>query len=185
MKTIRVLGIAGSLRKGSYNQMLLEAAQEAVPAGMQLEIFDIAAIPFYKEDLQKQGFPQPVQELRQRVRAADALLLATPEYNHSVPAVLKNAIDWASVAPEAPLKGKPVAIMGATPHNWGTVRAQGHLRDILFGAGARAIQKPEVLVAQAAQKFDDAGKLSDEPTRKFLRQLLQAILEQAREAVAQ
>lgn len=112
LQTVRVLGFAGSLRKGSYNRMALRAAGELLPGGMSLETFDLAPIPLYNEDVRAMGFPAPVQEFRDKIAAADALLIVTPEYNYSVPGVLKNAIDWASRPPEQPFDGKPVGDHG-------------------------------------------------------------------------
>ena len=126
--TIRVLGFAGSLRQGSYNRMALRTAVELQPTDMQIETFDIAPIPVYNEDIRAQGFPTVVERFREKIRAADALLMVTPEYNYSVPGVLKNAIDWASRPPDQPFDEKPVAIMGAAGGILGTARAQYHLR---------------------------------------------------------
>ena len=125
---INVLGFAGSLRQGSYNKMALRAAIELAPAGMTIETFDLAPIEPYNEDVKQRGFPPPVQEFREKIRAADALLIVTPEYNYSIPGVLKNAIDWASRPPEQPFNGKPIAIMGVSPGRLGSARAQYHLR---------------------------------------------------------
>ncbi len=160
-RDIQVLGFAGSLRKGSYNRALLRAAEELLPSGMRLETFDLAPIPLYDEDVKQQGFPEPVQRFREAIRKADALLIATPEYNYSAPGVLKNALDWASRPPEQPFAGKPVAIMGATTSLWGTVRAQLHLRQSFVAVNMHALNKPEVLIANAKDKFDAEGKLTD------------------------
>ena len=122
---LRVLGVSGSLRRGSFNTAALRTAQELAPEGMTIEIADISEIPPYNDDVrQEQGYPPPVERLRAEIAAADALLFVTPEYNYSVPGVLKNAIDWASRPPNQPLDGKPVAIMGASPSLLGTARAQ-------------------------------------------------------------
>jgi chromate reductase len=112
--TVRILGIAGSLRRGSFNAATLRAAQELAPAGMTIDSFDIAPIPLYNEDVRQQGFPPPVEDLRARIKAANGLLIVTPEYNYSIPGVLKNAIDWASRPPEQPFDGKPIGLMGAS-----------------------------------------------------------------------
>jgi chromate reductase len=165
---IKVLGIAGSLRAGSYNRAALRAAVELAPHGMTIETFDIAPIPVYNEDVKQQGFPPPVEELREKIRAADALLIVTPEYNYSIPGVLKNAIDWASRPPEQPFDGKPIGIMGASPSLLGTARAQYHLRQCFVFLNALVMNKPEVMIAQAPQKFDDRGGLIDGPTREFI-----------------
>lgn len=172
---IHVLGIAGSLRAGSYNKALLRAAAELLPEGMTLEIFDIAPIPPYNEDVRALGYPGSVLSLRERIAAADALLIATPEYNYSIPGVLKNAIDWASRPPEPPIDGKPVAIMGASNGGFGTVRGQLHLRQVLSATNMRALLKPEVMVSLAQNKIDAAGKLTDEKTREAIRGLLVAL----------
>src|ERR1700688_2330826 len=141
-KPVRVLGICGSLRKGSYNRMGLNAAAELLPPGMTLETFDIAPIPLYNEDVRAAGFPKPVEELRAKILAADALLFATPEYNFSMPGVLKNAIDWASRPPDQPFNAKPVAIMGASPGPVGTGRAQYHLRQSCVFLNMLPVNKP-------------------------------------------
>lgn len=172
---IRVLGISGSLRKGSYNTGLLHAAAELLPEGMTLEVADISSIPLYNQDVNAQGYPPVVQAFRDQIAAADALLFATPEYNYSIPGVLKNAIDWASRPPNQPLASKPAAIMGASPGGFGTVRAQGHLRQVFVFTNTLAIQKPEVMVSRAHEKFDAEGRLTDEPSRKAIRDLLEAL----------
>ena len=173
---LRVLGISGSLRRGSFNTAALRAAQELAPEGMTIEIADISEIPPYNDDVrQEQGYPPAVERLRARIAAADALLFVTPEYNYSVPGVLKNAIDWASRPPNQPFDGKPVAIMGASPSLLGTARAQYHLRQILVFLNAFPINKPEVFITQAAQKFDENGKLTDQTARDLIGQLLVAL----------
>lgn len=170
--SLKVLGIAGSLRKGSYNKLALKAAIELRPDGMQIESFDIAAIPVYNEDVREQGFPPAVEQLREKIRAADALLLVTPEYNYSVPGVFKNAIDWASRPPDQPFNDKPVAIMGASGSVLGTARAQYHLRQSCVFLNMHPINKPEVMIARAQDKFDSEGKLNDEMARKLIGELL-------------
>jgi len=172
--SIHVLGFSGSLRRGSYNSAALRAALELLPDGMTLDLFDLAPIPLYNEDARAAGLPQPVQEFRNRLSAADALLIATPEYNYSIPGVLKNALDWASRPPDVPLNGKPVAIMGATTGNYGTVRAQLHLRQVCVYANMLPINKPEVLITRAQDKFQN-GCLVDDPTRGVIRELLEAL----------
>jgi len=172
--TIRLLGISGSLRKDSFNTALLRAAQELAPDGMTIEIADIAEIPLYNEDVREQGYPQPVQALRNRIRDADAVLIATPEYNYSIPGVLKNAIDWASRPPEQPFDGKIVGIMGASPGRLGTARAQYHLRQCFVFLNSTVLNKPEVMVGGAASVIKD-GKLTDDPTREFVGNLLTAL----------
>jgi chromate reductase len=171
--TITVLGIAGSLRKGSFNAAALRAAQSLAPPDLKLESFDIAPIPLYNEDVRAAGFPPVVEELRRRIAAADALLFVTPEYNYSVPGVLKNAIDWASRPPDQPFNDKPVALMGASPGMLGSARSQYHLRQIFVFLNCHLLNRPEVMIAAAGTKFDAQGNLTDEPTREIIRQLLQ------------
>jgi len=142
---------------------------------MVLELFDLSPIPLYNEDVRALGFPECVKEFRDHIAATDALLIATPEYNYSIPGVLKNAIDWASRPPDSPLNAKPAAIMGASPGNFGTVRAQLHLRQICVGVNLLLLNRPEVLVMRAREKFDADGRLVDEETRGFLRDLLVAL----------
>jgi chromate reductase len=173
-KPIHVVGISGSLRQNSHNTRLLRAAQELLPHGMTLEIVDLSGIPMFNADAEK-PFPEPVAEFRSRLAQADALLIATPEYNASITAALKNAIDWASRSPRQPFFGKPVAVIGASTGNFGTLRAQLHLRQILTHVGALTLAKPEVLVARAEQAFNAQGKLVDEAARGFLRDLLAAL----------
>lgn len=174
--TLRILGIAGSLRQGSYNRAALRAAQKLAPAGTTVEIFErLREIPLYDEDVKQQGFPPAVQELRERVRAADALLLATPEYNYSVPGVLKNAIDWVSRPPDQPFADKPIAVMGASPGMLGTARAQYHLRQCFIFLDGKVLNRPEVMIGQAPSKFDAAGELTDEATAKAIAGLLTAL----------
>jgi chromate reductase len=172
---LRVLGFAGSLREGSYNKMALRAALELAPAGMTIETFDIAPIEPYNEDVKQRGFPPPVQEFREKIRAADALLIVTPEYNRGVPGVLKNAIDWASRPPDQPFDGKPAAIFGASPGMIGTAVAQFELRRYLGVLNATVINSPSVMIGQAGQKFDEQGRLTDGPTREMIAKLLDAL----------
>lgn len=169
---IKVLGIAGSLRAGSYNKLALRAAMELKPADMEIESFDIAPIPPFNDDIREQGYPPVVRELREKIRAADALLIVTPEYNYSVPGVLKNAIDWASRPPDQPFDDKPVAIMGASTGRLGTARAQYHLRQIAVFVNMYVLNRPEVMISGAATAFDVDGRLKDEGSRKLITELL-------------
>ncbi len=176
-KEIHILGIAGSVREGSYNKQLLRAARELLPEGMRLEIYaGLEEIPPYNDDVRKAGYPEVVQEFRDQIRNADALLIATPEYNFSVPGVLKNAIDWASRPPDQPFNGKPTAIMGASQGFFGTARAQMHLRQICLSNNQYVVNKPEVLLMRAQDgKFDEEGRLVNEAARLFLGQLLEEL----------
>jgi chromate reductase, NAD(P)H dehydrogenase (quinone) len=175
---LQVLGFAGSLRKASYNRALLRAAQELAPGGMTIQAFDLRPLPLYNFDVERQGDPEAVQAFKQAIRQADALLIATPEYQHGIPGVLKNALDWASRPPkDAPLRGKPAALMGATPGLTGTARAQTQLRQTLVYNSTFAVLCPEVLVAQAKEKFDEDLKLTDENTRQFIQELLENLAE--------
>jgi chromate reductase, NAD(P)H dehydrogenase (quinone) len=172
MASIKILGIAGSLRKGSFNSLALKAAQGLVPAGASLEIAALPDLPGFNQDSEKTP-PAAVTELKAKIRAADAILLATPEYNYSVPGVLKNAIDWcARPYGDSAWKGKPVAIMGASVGVLGTARAQYHLRQILVFLDMPTVNQPEVMIAGAAAKFDPAGNLTDDMAKKLIGQLL-------------
>src|SRR6516165_3742651 len=172
---ITVLGICGSLRAGSYNKAALRTAIELKPPGMTIETADIGSIPLYNEDVRAQGFPPPVETLRRQIAAADALLFATPEYNYSMPGVLKNAIDWASRPPDQPFAGKPVAIMGASAGMGGTMRAQYDLRKCCVFLDMLPLNKPEVFISQAHTKFDASGRLTDDAARGFIRDMLVAL----------
>lgn len=173
-RPLKILGVSGSLRQKSYNTALLRAAAELIPTGMSLEIFDLAPLPMFNPDYEK-PFPDSVAEFRRKIAESDAVLFATPEYNSSVSPSLKNAIDWASRPPNKPLDHKPVALIGVTTGNFGTVRAQLQLRQILTHVGALPLAKPEVLIARAEQVFDAEGRLVDEAARGFLRDLLAAL----------
>jgi chromate reductase len=176
-ETIQVLAISGSLRKAAFNTALLRAAQELAPEGMSIRVYaDLASVPPYDDDIRLAGFPPVVAALRDRVRAADALIFATPEYNRSFTGVLKNAIDWLSRPPAQPLDGKPAAVMGASPGAIGTALANYHLRQVLSVLSVHVVPGLEVLVGGAASKFDDQGRLIDEPTREFLAKSLVALM---------
>ncbi|MEM0488708.1 MAG: NAD(P)H-dependent oxidoreductase [Candidatus Bathyarchaeia archaeon] len=176
VEQIVVLGFAGSLRKGSYNRALLRAAAELMPKNAKLEIFDINGIPLYNQDLEN-DMPAKVKEFKEKIRRADAILIATPEYNHSFPGVLKNAIDWASRPPgDNSFEGKPVAIMSASIGMLGGARAQYHLRQVLVTLNMHPINRPEVMVPLAGEKFDEDGRLIDEKTRAKIRELLENLV---------
>ncbi len=169
------LGISGSLRSGSYNSAALRAAVSLVPQGVTLETADISAIPLYNDDVKVARIPDAVEDLRRRIERADALLIVSPEYNFSVPGVLKNAIDWLSRTPSVPFVRKPTALMGASQGVLGTARCQYHLRQVLTAVNAYVLNKPEVMIASAAGKFDAAGNLTDPATREHIARLLQAL----------
>jgi len=174
---VRLLGIAGSLRQGSHNRALLRAARELLSAGVALEEFDLRNLPPYDGDVEAAGDPETVTALKDAIRAADGLLIATPEYNRGIPGVLKNAIDWASRPPLAsPLAGKPVAIMGASTGLGGTARAQEQLRAALEFPGAAVLDEPRVLVPEAYLRFDESGELVDEGVRAQITDLLDTLL---------
>lgn len=173
---LKVLGIAGSLRKNSVNKSLLKAAIELKPGNMEIEIFDISDIPLYNEDIRANGDPEPVKVFKKKIAEADGLLIVTPEYNYSIPGVLKNAIDWASrPAADSPLNGKPMAMMGAGGR-MGTVRAQTHLRQVAVFTNMLTLNRPEVLIAGAGEKFDKDGRLIDERSRNQVKNLLEAFV---------
>lgn len=171
-----VCGVAGSLRKGSFNRSLLRAASELAPEGMSIRIHDIADIPPYNADVEAAGDPRPVVAFKDAIRGADALLIVTPEYNYGLPGVLKNAIDWASRPPtQSVLRHKPAAIMGASPGGGGTARAQLQLRQSFVFTQTPVVLASEVLVARAHEKFDPEGRLHDEKTRELVKGLLVAL----------
>jgi chromate reductase len=172
---IKVLGFSGSLRAGSFNSGALRAAMELAPAGLTIEPFDLAPIPLYNEDVHAKGNPPPVADFRARIKAADALLICSPEYNYSTSGVLKNAIDWASRPPDQPFDGKPIALLSASPSFTGGVRAQHHLRQIFVYLNPFILNKPEVMISAANTKFDQSGKLTDDKVREQIRGLLDAL----------
>ena len=170
---LKILGFAGSLRKGSYNKSLLRSASRLLPPETSLEIFDLSDIPPYNQDLDN-NMPPKVKEFKTEIRESDALLIATPEYNYSVPGVLKNAIDYASRPyGDNSFDDKPVAIMSASPGMIGGARAQHHLRQVFVFLNMHPVNVPEVIVTFASDKFDSEGNLLDDNTKKFLTQLLQ------------
>ncbi|NLY53235.1 MAG: NAD(P)H-dependent oxidoreductase [Firmicutes bacterium] len=181
MSQVNILGFAGSLRQASYNRAALRAAQELLPKGASLEVVDLAPIPFFNEDLEAKGMPEAVLEFRQKIAAADALLIATPEYNYSLPPVLKNALDWASRGADSPLVGKTVGIMSASTGMFGGARAQYHLRQVCVRLNVLPLNQPEMFITFAARKFDEDGKLTDDRTRSHLARLLQALVVQVRQ----
>src|SRR5689334_16288023 len=171
-----VLGIAGSIREGSYNRAALKAAQALAPEGVTVKTFDIKGLPGFSQD-DETNPPQQVVDFKQSIREADAILFVTPEYNYSVPGVLKNAIDWASRPyGDSAWTKKPVAIMGASVGTLGTARAQYHLRQMFVFLNMYAVNQPEVMISQAHKHFDADGNLTDETAKKLIRQLLEQLV---------
>ena len=177
---IQLVGMSGSLRKGSYNTMLLKAAAQLLPTDVSMEIISIEDIPLYNADLDlpaaKQR-PETVEHFRKMLTDADGILISSPEYNYSIPGGLKNAIDWGSRGEDSPLLRKPVAVIGATTGLWGTTRMQLAFHNVFLFLDMKPVYKPEVLVAQAEKKFDKIGNLMDEMTKKILKQKLEALKE--------
>ncbi len=179
-KSFTILGIAGSLRRNSYNLSALRAAQQLAPDGVSLKIFQLDGIPGFNEDDEKNP-PAKIVDFKKEIRAADAILFATPEYNYSVPGVLKNAIDWASRPyGDSAWLGKPAAIMGASVGGIATARAQYHLRQICVTLNILLLNQPEVMIGNAAQRFDTEGNLTDESTKKHLKKLVESLVEWSR-----
>jgi chromate reductase, NAD(P)H dehydrogenase (quinone) len=171
-----VLGIAGSLRRTSFNRGLIRAAVEAAPSGIEIRPFELDAIPMFNADVEALGDPPPVAAFKAAIAGCEALLIASPEYNHCIPGVLKNAIDWASrPARRSALTGTPVAIMGASTGAGGTARAQAHLRDGLAYTNGYVLPLPEVLVGNAGARFDEDGNLTDDNTKEEIHDLLVAL----------
>ena len=174
---LTILGIAGSLRQGSYNRLTLRAAEQLLPDGAKIETFDLHSIPLFNQDEEKSP-PASVTEFKQRIRAADAILIVTPEYNYGIPGVLKNAIDWASRPyGDNAWNDKPVALMGASPGLLGTARAQILMRPLLSYLHMHTVNQPEVMIAKAHEKFDSQGNLTDEVSKKLMTQLLQNLVD--------
>ena len=176
MADIRVLGVAGSLRLGSLNRALLRAAAKLAPTGMNIDTFDLADVPLYNGDVEAAGDPPGVASFKAAIRAADAVLFVTPEYNHGVPGVMKNAVDWASrPARDAALNGKPVGIIGASPGQTGTARGQSQLRQAFEFTNSFCMPQPEILAFRALEKFDANGELTDAKTIEYLGKYLEAL----------
>ncbi len=176
MENINILGIAGSLRQSSYNRAALRAAKSLIPDNAVLNIFELDGIPGFNQD-DEQNPPEKVVQLKKRVLAADAILFVTPEYNYSIPGVLKNAIDWASRPyGESVWNGKPAAIMGASIGTLGTARAQYHLRQCCVFLNMFPLNNPEVMIPNAADRFDADGNLVDDKSRELIAQLLQSLV---------
>ncbi len=173
---MKIAAFTGSLRKGSFNHGLLIAAQELAPQGMEIEILDIGQLPLFNQDLEM-NLPAAVVDFKAKVKAADAILIATPEFNYSIPGVLKNALDWGS-RPYGTnsFEDKPAAIMGASGGMTATARAQYHLRQTFVFLNVHALNRPEVMVPTAADKFDQNGKLTDQKTRDKIKEMLEALV---------
>jgi chromate reductase, NAD(P)H dehydrogenase (quinone) len=179
-KAYRILGRAGSLRRASFHRGILRAAHEVAPGWMGCESFDLARIPYFNQDLEDQGYPEPVEELREKIRAYEAVLIATPEYDYAIPGVLTAALDWAlrSRYDPTPFRHKPVGIVGASPGGGGTARGQMVLRQILLHPPAYVMPEPQMLITFSRQRFDvETGNLVDEETRDRLRHFLSALVE--------
>ena len=184
-RPLTFLGIAGSLRRGSFNRGLIRAAVELAPRGTTVTPYDLLDLPLFNADVEAEGDPEPVARFKRAIAASDGLLIATPEYNHCVPGVLKNAIDWSSRPARASvLTDKPVAIMGATPGPGGTARAQAQLRDGLTYTNGLVLPLPEVLVPLATERFDEEGNLIDPETRGQVLDLLKAFAAWTRRLLA-
>lgn len=175
MRDFHILGLSGSLRKASYNSAALRAAQALQPEGVVITLADISAIPVYNEDVREQALPQSVVKLVEQIASADAVLIATPEYNYSIPGVLKNAIDWVSKVPDQPFRRKPVAILGASMGGIGTARAQYDLRKVFVFLDAHVLNQPEIMISAAQTRFDAEGHLTDEMTRSLIGKQLIAL----------
>lgn len=175
-KQFKILAFAGSLRNGSYNKALVRAAVEVAPENVAIEVFDLEGIPLFNQDLENTP-PQKVVEFKEKIRTADALLIATPEYNYSIPGVLKNAIDWASRPKQGnPLESKTVAIMSASSGRFGGARVQYHLRQSFVFLNMHPVNKPEVMLTYAAENVDTDGRLTNEQTLTLIKQLIEALV---------
>ncbi len=178
---LKIIGIAGSLRKGSFNRSLLNAAKEACPEEAEVEIIEIDSLPLFNQDLEK-NMPKNVMEFKEKVKKSDAVLFATPEYNYSVPGVLKNAIDWLSRPyGNNSLEGKPTGIMSAAIGMLGGARAQYHLRQSMVFLNMRPMNLPEFMVSYAKEKIGEDGKIKDETTREMLDRFMAAFVEWVKE----
>lgn len=168
MSTLDIVGLCGSLRAGSVNRMALKLAESLLPESMRMEVVEWREIPPFDGDVLAQGFPPAVLALRDRIRRADGVVIATPEYNFSIPGVFKNVLDWASRGEDQPFAHKPVAILSASPGPVGGARVQYDLRRVMLFMNAMTLIKPEVFIGGAGAKFDAAGQCTDETTRKFV-----------------
>lgn len=180
-KNIKIIGFTGSLRKKSYNLAALRAAAQLLPEGTTMEILDLSPIPFFNADMEAEGVPQVIVDFKEKLASADALLISTPEYNSSIPPVLKNALDWASRGAELPLSGKPLGIMSASLGTLGGGYVQYHLRQVCAKLNLQTLNNPKVLITNADKKFDQNGKLIDDFTKKSISKLLQALVGKTQE----
>jgi len=178
MNDFRILGLAGSLRRASLHRGLIRAARELAPEGVAVEPYErLGETPFFNQDVEDEGDPEPVRNLKEKIREADAVLIATPEYDYAIPGALTTALDWALRSP-SPLRHKPVGIVGASPGGAGTARGQMVLRQILLHAPAYVVPEPQMLIPYSREKFDvETGDLTDEQTRERIRRFLDALVE--------
>ena len=178
MNDFRILGLAGSLRRASLHRGLVRAARELAPEGVAVEPYErLGETPFFNQDVEDEGDPEPVRNLKEKIREADAVLIATPEYDYAIPGALTTALDWALRSP-SPLRHKPVGIVGASPGGAGTARGQMVLRQILLHAPAYVVPEPQMLIPYSREKFDvETGDLTDDQTRERIRRFLDALVE--------
>jgi chromate reductase len=173
----KILGLVGSLRRASFNRGLIRAAQELAPDGVTVELYEgLGEIPFFNQDVEDEGDPASVKELKEKIREANAVLIATPEYDYAIPGVLTTALDWA-LRPPSPLRHKPVGIVGASPGSVGTARGQIVLRQILLHAPAYVLPEPQMFISYSRERFDENSDLTDEETRERMRRFLVALVE--------
>jgi chromate reductase len=177
---MKIIGICGSAREKSYNAMAMRLVGTMLPADVTLEFARIDDFPMYNQDLQDKGFPAAVERVAEQVRAANAVLFGTPEHNWSIPALLKNGIDWVARVKNQPFAGKPMAVLGATIGTFGTARSQLHLRDIMIPLDGRMMNRPPVMIPQAQNKFDAEGKVSDQLTVDTLKAFATALADWAK-----
>lgn len=174
---VNIVGLSGSLRKNSYNLSTLRFIKENLPEGVNLDILDISLLPMFNEDLEKTN-PKEVEMFKQKIKEADGIVIATPEYNYSIPPILKNALDWASRGEVKVLSGKPLAITSASPSLLGGVRVQSQLREICVSLDLRPLNKPEVFIMKAYEKFDDNGILIDDDTKNLILKLMHSLIDE-------
>ncbi len=181
-KQLKIIGMSGSLRKGSYNTGALRYVEQAMSKDVVYKTLDISDLPFYNQDFDTSGYPDVALAFKEELRDADAVLLATPEYNYSIPPVLKNALDWASRGDEKPLVGKLAALLSVTIGPLGGARVQYHLRQTLLALDMKVLNRPELFIADAAEKFDEDGNMQDEKTKKYTKRLIDALVEEIKKS---